>query len=177
METYSPNYLARAFDIDRATAVRVVKDIEPDQQKTNGRPTFTIATFARALELHRLANASNNDGGTESASASASLTAARTRIAVASAEAKELANHITRGNFISRDVMLDLLTPTFLTMREIMLSLPGKISDALTPHCSEDRGAIFEIVNREVRENLENLASADSFADAAIPATAKGDSS
>ena len=53
-KTYSPNYLAGEFNIDRQTAVRALRDVEPDGEIIKGRGTFSIATFARALELHRL---------------------------------------------------------------------------------------------------------------------------
>jgi hypothetical protein len=50
-----------------------------------------------------------------------------------------------------------------LSIREIALSLPGTIADALTPHCAEARGKIVDIVREKVVENLENLATADTY--------------
>jgi hypothetical protein len=162
-ETFSSHYLAGAFDIDRATAVRVLKGIEPDQT-VKGRGTFTIATFARALEAHHLANASNNGGGNANSDIATSLTQARIRIANASAEKRERENQIARGELVTVANVLDVLAPDFLTLREIALSLPGVIGDALVAHCpGADYAAIFAIVNREVRANLETLASPQSY--------------
>jgi len=41
--------------------------------------------------------------------------------------------------------------------REKTLTLPGKVADALTPHCAEDRNTITEILRDECYELLEDL--------------------
>ena len=131
MKTYSTNYLAESFEVDRASATRALRDVAPDLELTTGRPTYKIATFHRALEAHHLKNASNNDGAADGASDTSTLTQARVRIALANAEAKERENKIASGEFVNGQEIIDLLDPVFATMREISLSLPGKVSDAL----------------------------------------------
>ena len=53
MQTYSLNALAESFEIDRSTMVRALKNTQPDAEVTSGRPTWKIASAARALESHR----------------------------------------------------------------------------------------------------------------------------
>jgi hypothetical protein len=53
MKTYSLNSLAESFEIDRSTMVRALKSTHPDAEVTNGRPTWKIASAARALDQHR----------------------------------------------------------------------------------------------------------------------------
>jgi hypothetical protein len=183
LKTFSSNYLATEFEIDRATAVRVLKGIEPDQELTPGRPTYKTATFATALEIHRARNASNAyDGGDGSAeSDTASLTAARVRIALANAESKERQNKIVAGQFLDAFAIADMLGPVIATMREVALSLPGKISDALASYCTQTvadalatgqltadslescRSYVFSIIQDEVYENLNNLGSPETY--------------
>jgi phage terminase Nu1 subunit (DNA packaging protein) len=166
METFSPNYLATNFGIDRQTVTRVLRDVAPTREKTKGRPTFSLETFSKAWDEHRLRNSSPN-AGEDGASHAANLTAARTRIAVANAERIELTNAIARGEYASIETVRDALIPAFLSIREIALSLPGTIADALTPHCDETRGKIVDIVRDKVIENLENLATTDAYIEAA----------
>src|ERR1039458_7098467 len=130
MKTFSLNYLSEALEIDRGVGVRCTRDTPPDLEKTKGRPTFKISTFAAALEAHHLKNASNNDGDT--ASEISALTAARTRIAVANAEAKEFSNAIRRGEYTANAVAVDLFGLAISTMREVCLNLPGKIADRIS---------------------------------------------
>jgi hypothetical protein len=159
VKTYSTNFLASAFEIDRATAVRGLKDVPPDQEQTKGRPTFKIATFARALELHHLKNVSNNDGIVEATSDSSSLVAARVRVALANAEAKERSNAIARGEFESIKKMGDMLEAWFHVFRDRSLATPGKCADSLTPFTPKDRTAIYEILYREFHDMLLDLSS------------------
>jgi hypothetical protein len=165
LKTYSTNFLAEAFEVDRASATRALRDIAPDQESTKDRPTYKIATFARALEAHHLKNASNNDGGSggDSASETSSLTAARVRIALANAEAKERANSIAAGGYCDIEAAVYTFGQTMAVMREIILTLPGKVADGLTALCSEDRTKIYETIYREVVEVLTALSSPESY--------------
>jgi hypothetical protein len=165
MKTYSTNFLAEAFEVDRASATRALRDVEPDQETTKDRPTFKIATFARALEAHHLRNASNNDGGSggDGASDTSSLTAARVRIALANAESKERANSIAAGGYCDIEAAVDTFARTMVVMRELILSMPGKVADGLTAFCSEDRTKIYETIYREVVEVLTALSSPESY--------------
>jgi hypothetical protein len=167
MKTYSLNALSEMFEIDRAVSVRCTRDCAPDQETTKDRPTFKISTFARALEAHHLKNASNNDSG-DGASETSSLTAARVRIALASAESKERVNALARGDFCDVPTALDLFGMSLTVMREILLSVPGKLSDALTAYCKEDRIQIFEVLHREMIEALTALSSPASYTQAGV---------
>jgi hypothetical protein len=170
MKTYSTNYLAEAFEVDRASATRALRDVEPDQEQTVGRATYKISTFAKALEAHHLKNASNNDGGSggDGASDTSSLTAARVRIALANAESKERVNALARGDFCDVPTALDLFGMSLTVMRELLLSVPGKLSDALTAYCKEDRIQIFEVLHREMIEALTALSSPASYTAAGV---------
>jgi hypothetical protein len=165
MKTYSTNFLAEAFEVDRASATRALRDVAPDQEQTAGRPTYKIATFAKALEAHHLKNASNNDGGHggDGASETSSLTAARVRIALANAESKERANAVAAGGYCDIAAAVYTFGQTMAVMREIILTLPGKVSDGLTALCSEDRTKIYETIYREVVEVLTALSSPESY--------------
>jgi hypothetical protein len=166
MKTYSTNFLAEAFEVDRASATRALRDVAPDQETTKDRPTYKISTFAKALEAHHLKNASNNDGGSggDGASETSSLTAARVRIALASAEAKERINAVAAGGYCDVAAAVGTFGQTMAVMREIILSMPGKLSDSLTAYCAEDRIKIFEIIHREVVAVLTALSSPESYA-------------
>jgi hypothetical protein len=170
MKTYSINYLAEAFEVDCASATRALRNIEPDQEATKDRPTFKISTFARALEQHHLKNASNNDGGSggDGASDTSSLTQARIRIALANAEQKERANAVARGGFCDVPTALDLFAMAMGVMKEIMLSMPGKLSDTLAAHSEFDRIQIFEILHCEVIEALTALSSPENYTQAGV---------
>jgi hypothetical protein len=168
MKTYSLNYLSEAFEVDRGVGVRCTRDTLPDLEKTKGRPTFKISTFAAALEAHHLKNASNNDGGAAAAAASetGTLTAARIRIANASAAAKEMQNAIIEGRYSDIETAVDCFTQAMRVMREVLLTLPGKLADHLA--AEDDRGEVFRILYKEVCEALTALSSPETYAAAGI---------
>jgi hypothetical protein len=62
METFTINRISEMLEIDRGTAVRMLKNVPPDAEKTKGRPTFKISTAAKALEAHRRAVGTANGG-------------------------------------------------------------------------------------------------------------------
>jgi hypothetical protein len=163
-KTYSPHYLSIEFGLDRATALRVLKDVEPDAMEKS-RSVYTTATFARALENHHLANASNNDGNDSgSESPTSGLMQARLRLTNANAETKERANAQARGELVSASAVIDLLQPLFVIIKENNLGMAGKIADSLTPFTPKDRAAIVAIVHREVIATLTTLSSPESYA-------------
>jgi hypothetical protein len=169
--TYSENYLASAFEIDRQTANRCLRDVAADLEQTKGRPTYKISTFARALEQHHLRNASNNnDGaaGSEAGSDKGSLTAARIRVTNANALAKEHANEILLGKYTDNETALHCFMLAISTMREIMLSMPGKLADRLATHSDKDRSSIFEILRVEIYDALTLMSTPQSYVDAGI---------
>jgi hypothetical protein len=154
-KNHSPNYLSIEFAVDRASALRMLKDIEPDGIE-KGHPVYSIATFAKALEMHRARNASNaNDGG--SASDTSSLTQARVRIATASAEAKERQNRVAMGQLVAIEPMCIVFGQILGVLHQNLLVLPGKIADSLTPFSPLDRGEIMSRVRKETYGNMEDV--------------------
>jgi hypothetical protein len=87
------------------------------------------------------------------------LSTARARLAEAQAEAAELKNAIARGDFIALKVIETGLATLFGVIRELILTLPGKIADAVSAHSTQDRAEIFQILKRECREILVGLSS------------------
>ena len=162
MKTYSTNYLANEFQIDRAHAVRALRGVSPDAEETKDRPTYSIATFHKALELHRLANSSNaNDGGDDGDSATSGLTQARVRVTLANAETKERANLVASGLLVSKDEVARVFQNMTSIIRETLLSMPGKLADRTAGE--QDRTACFEIIHREVISCLTILSTPESY--------------
>jgi hypothetical protein len=63
----------------------------------------------------------------------------------------------------------------FTTFREQSLGMAGKLSDSLTPFTPKDRAEIYEIIQREMREMLEEFSNPDGVIGRAISeTTAKG---
>jgi hypothetical protein len=145
-KTYSLNYLSSEFSIDRQTAVRATKGIAPTEEKTKGRPTYSIAAFARALESHRAANASNNDSALDGADASP-LMEARIRITTANAVARERENAIAAGELVSIADMVAGFTASLSVFHQILLTGGVRIANDLMPHTPLDHSAIVDVVN------------------------------
>lgn len=155
MKTYSTNFLAEAFEVDRASATRALRDVEPDQETTKDRPTYKIATFARALFQHQAKNASNNDGaGGEGPSDTSSLTQARVRIANANATAKERDNDVAAGLLCPVGAIAHDVGTLINVLHEHLLTMPGKIADGLAPHSELDRGEIMRKVQLETYDYM-----------------------
>jgi hypothetical protein len=67
METFTLNRLSEMLEVDRSTMVRALKNVEPDAEKTKGRPTYKISTGAQALERHRANSGTGTPGNGVSA--------------------------------------------------------------------------------------------------------------
>lgn len=67
METFTLNRLSEMLEVDRATMLRALKNTPADAEKSKGKPTFKIATAARALEQHRRASGTSTPGNGVSA--------------------------------------------------------------------------------------------------------------
>jgi len=93
------------------------------------------------------------------ADSGATLSAQRARLATAQAEGAELRNAVSRGDFIALKLVETSLAALFSTIRENVLTLPGKAADALTPHTPQDRLAIYGILRSECRDLLTGLSS------------------
>jgi hypothetical protein len=156
-KTYSLNYLSSEFSIDRATAVRATKGIAPTEEKTKGRPTYSIAEFARALESHRAANASNNDSYSLDGADASPLMEARIRITTANAVARERENAISAGELVHIKHVANDLTISLRVLHSNLLVLPGKIADALSPHSPFDRGEIARKVALETYDFMDAI--------------------
>ena len=141
-KTYSLNYLANEFAIDRQTAVRATRDLKPTEEKTKGRPTFSIAAFARALESHRAVNASNNDFSLDAGDTSP-LLEARIRITIANAIARERENAVEAGKLVSIADMIEGYTASLAVFHQI-LTAGVRIANDLMPHTPLDQAAIVE---------------------------------
>jgi hypothetical protein len=53
MQTFPLNALAEQFEVDRGTILRAMRNVPADLVKPGNRPTWKVATAARALEAHR----------------------------------------------------------------------------------------------------------------------------
>jgi hypothetical protein len=87
------------------------------------------------------------------------LSERRGRLAEAQTVAVELKNRITNGEFVRLDAVQRYYERHLVVFRERSLSVPGKSADRLTPHCTEDRGEIEEVLRSEIYEMLEDLSS------------------
>jgi hypothetical protein len=70
MQTFPLNALAEQLEVDRSTMVKAMRDVRADLVKPGNRPTWKIATAAKALAAYkqRLADAQrrkHESGGTE----------------------------------------------------------------------------------------------------------------
>jgi hypothetical protein len=175
MKTYSLNYLSEAFEIDRSVGIRCTRDVVADLEQTKGRPTFKIATFARALEAYHLKNASNNDSsiGSEAGSSDASsLLAARVRITNASAEAKERANLLASGKVCLIEEVANAVGGVIEVLKENLFAVPARVAERISAHTPEDRIAIFKIVESAVYENMRAVIKSGEVISAGMAASA-----
>jgi hypothetical protein len=159
LKTFSTNYLAIEFGIDRAAATRMLQAVEPDAMERD-QPRYLTATFARTLELHHAAAAAtNNDSAANGGdtSATAALTMARVRIANASAEAKERQNQQAAGLLVPIKPIADAIGVVLTVVRENLLGLPGKVADELSAYSALDRGLIAEKLKKEIWEHVAGV--------------------
>jgi phage terminase Nu1 subunit (DNA packaging protein) len=173
-KTHSPNFLSIEFGIDRATALRILKDVEPDGTE-RGHPVYSIQTFATALELHHLANTSpNNDGA--GADGASSLTAARTRITVASAIAKERANMVASGELTRIEDVANMFGGVIEVLRENLFAVPARVSEQIASHSPQDSREIYKIVEQAMCEQMRGvIKSFDEIVTGLAASAAKGE--
>jgi phage terminase Nu1 subunit (DNA packaging protein) len=86
------------------------------------------------------------------------LSSARARAADAQAEERRLRVDILKGRYVSVLAVRQVWANVAESIREVALSVPGKIAHALSFHTKEDQAAVEEIVYREICEMLERLA-------------------
>lgn len=161
LKTFSTNYLAIEFGVDRATATRMLQTVEPDGTERD-QPRYTTATFARALELHHAAaNAANNNsapGGSESATAA--LTMARVRITNATAEAKERANLLAAGLLTPIADVADAMGGAIEVLRENLFAVPARVTEQIKAHTPDDSRAIYKIVELSIYDQMREVTKA-----------------
>lgn len=63
MQTFPLNALAEQFEVDRSTMVRAMRGVPADETKKGNRPTWKVATAARALEAHHRKGGNGSGSG------------------------------------------------------------------------------------------------------------------
>jgi hypothetical protein len=92
-----------------------------------------------------------------------SLSRQRARLATAQARLAESKANREEKKTVDVETAVNLFGEACSVAREILLALPGKASDSLTPFTARDRAAIHVILHREVCEALVNLRNPESF--------------
>jgi phage terminase Nu1 subunit (DNA packaging protein) len=93
----------------------------------------------------------------------ASLSMQRARLATAQARISENKANLQEGKFVEIEQAANLFGETCGVIREILLALPGKASDSLSPFTPNDRAAIHKILHREVCATLVELRNPEHF--------------
>jgi phage terminase Nu1 subunit (DNA packaging protein) len=85
----------------------------------------------------------------------------RALLAKENRETATIKNQLSRGQLVRLDVVERVVEGQFAVMREVALTLPGKVSDQVSTHTLENREQVFAILDHEVREMLETLSTGD----------------
>jgi capsid protein len=101
-----------------------------------------------------------------------SLSTQRARLADAQATKAEFNNAVVRGDYVKVSVMERYAGVLFTTFREQSLGMAGKTADSLTPFTPKDRAEIYEIIQREMRQMLEEFSDPNGVIGRAISETA-----
>jgi hypothetical protein len=75
-------------------------------------------------------------------------------------------NAIMEGRYSDIETAVDCFTQAMRVMREVLLTLPGKLADRLA--AEDDRDEVFKILYKEVCEALTALSSPETYAAAGI---------
>jgi phage terminase Nu1 subunit (DNA packaging protein) len=162
---------ADAFSITGASDVlsRATRTISKALQRSGAKPSvvdhgvkkWRLAVIIDALDKHSEApiNAASAPAGAKGdGSQRLDLSAERALLAREQTEAARMKNAITAGEYVAVKGAVDQIDKfIFRPMREIILNIPGKCSDAVVAHSDLDRVAIFEILNRECRQALTTM--------------------
>ena len=112
MKTFTVAALAEAFEVDRNTMIRALRNTAADLEKTKGRPTYKVATAAKALERHRRgtgtapASTSPNDQALVAAYAELDAAIAAMEIAPSLEDRRSMAITIVKPLLAETDRML-----------------------------------------------------------------------
>jgi hypothetical protein len=124
------------------------------ERQPSGKYDLTTIREAYCLHMQKIAAGRGDDGN-------GALSKQRARLAKAQTRSATLKTEILAGQFVSLDAIGRRLDGLFAVMREIALTMPGKVSDAVAAHTKEDRAAVFEIIDGEVREMLTRMSVAE----------------
>jgi hypothetical protein len=117
-----------------------------------GKYDLTTVREAYCLYAQKVMQGRGDDGGK-------ALSERRGRLAEAQTIAVETKNAIMTGEFVRLVAVQNVLEREFSSMKEKILSTPGKSADALQPFTALDRGAIFDVLHAEAIELLESLST------------------
>jgi phage terminase Nu1 subunit (DNA packaging protein) len=159
---------ADAFSITGASDIlnRATRTISKALQRSGAKPSvidhgvnkWRLAVIIDALDRFSEApiNAASAPSGAKGdGSQRLDLSSERAKLAIEQTAAIKMKNAIASGEFVAvKGVVDNVDTFIFRPMREIILTIPGKCSDAVAMHSELDREAVFEIINRECRAAL-----------------------
>jgi phage terminase Nu1 subunit (DNA packaging protein) len=162
---------ADAFSVTGASDIlnRATRTISKALQRSGAKPSvidhgvnkWRLAVIIDALDRFSEApiNPSNAQAGAKVGNGDGSqrldLSSERAKLAIEQTAAIKMKNAIASGEFVAvKGVVDNVDTFIFRPMREIILTIPGKCSDAVAMHSELDREAVFEIINRECRAAL-----------------------
>jgi hypothetical protein len=156
---------ADAFSITGAADIlnRATRTISKALTRAGAKPSvidhgvkkWPMAVIVAAIDAHSGAPINPTNAPTGPKSDRLDLSAERALLARQQTEAARMKNAITAGEYVSVKAALDALDALVLRpFREIILNVPGKVSDAVAAHSELDREAVFEIIMRECRMAL-----------------------
>jgi phage terminase Nu1 subunit (DNA packaging protein) len=157
-----------AFSITGASDIlnRATRTISKALQRSGAKPSvvdhgvkkWRLAVIIDALDKHSEApiNAASAPAGAKTdGSQRLDLSSERARLAVEQTAAIKMKNAIASGQYVAVKGIVETVDANiFRPLREIILCIPGKCSDAVAMHSELDRGAVFEILTRECRQAL-----------------------
>jgi hypothetical protein len=114
MKTFTAAALAEAFEIDRNTMIRALRNTPPDLEKITGRPTYKIVTAAAALERHRRSTGSGAPLGIDTSDDTLAVAYAELDAAIAAMEAVP---SLERRRFMAVNIVKPLLAETDSMLR------------------------------------------------------------
>jgi phage terminase Nu1 subunit (DNA packaging protein) len=187
---------ADAFSITGASDIlnRATRTISKALQRSGAKPTVTdhgvkkwrLAQIIDALDKHSEApiNAAGAPAGAKVGNGDGSqrldLSSERAKLAIEQTAAIKMKNAVASGEYVAVKGAVDRIDALiFRPMREIILCIPGKCSDAVSMHSELHREAVFEIINRECRAALMLMSVIGGIVDqvkqdAATPASETG---
>jgi hypothetical protein len=119
---------------------------------------LTTVRMARLKQLEAAAaGRSGSDGG-------ALLAKERALLAREQREAAQIKNELARGELIHLETIKRVFTPMFYNFREIALGTPGKVADAVADACGGDRALVYNLIDSEIRDMLDLLATDEAYA-------------